>query len=147
MGSRGVAYSIQLSDESSPLATQRPLFGHVRLRQRDDERLPLADTSLDLVLWAFAFRSLEHVSRLLAETRRVLRPGGRFGVADWVRSDASIGPFRDDRSSSAMCERCLIAGGFSILGNRMLNASHYLIIGRRKANDDVAIFNQRLLTV
>ena len=35
----------------------------------------------------------------------------------------------------AMRQRCLTAGGFGLLGHRMLNPSHYLVIGRRPLAD------------
>lgn len=135
MGSRGVVYSIALSDDVVPVPEQRPVFGHVKLVHRDNERLPFADASIDLVLWAFTLRTVGHVTRMLSETKRVLRPGGRFAVADWIRQDEAFGPLRDDRVSAATCQRCLTAGGFGLLGQLMLNASHYLVIGRRPFAD------------
>ncbi|HEY4132808.1 MAG TPA: methyltransferase domain-containing protein [Gemmatimonadaceae bacterium] len=135
MSSRGVVYSIALSDDVAPAVAPRPVLGHVKLRHRDNDRLPFADASIDLVLWAFTLRSVGHVARMLSETKRVLRPGGRFAVADWVRQDEAFGPLRDDRVSAATCQRCLTAGGFGVLGQLMLNASHYLVVGRRPFAD------------
>ena len=91
MGSRGVVYSVALSDDAVAMPAQRPVFGHVKLRHRDNDRLPFTDSSLDLVLWAFTLRTVAHMSRMLSETKRVLRPGGRFAVADWIRQDEAVG--------------------------------------------------------
>lgn len=135
MSSRGVVYSIALSGDAVQSPEQRPVFGHVKLRHHDQERFPFADASIDLVLWAFTLRTVGHVTRMLAETKRVLRPGGRFAVADWIRQDEAVGPLRDDRISAATCQRCLTAGGFGLLGQLMLNTSHYLVIGRRPFTD------------
>ncbi len=135
MGSRGVVYSVALSDDAVAMPAQRPVFGHVKLRHRDNDRLPFTDSSLDLVLWAFTLRTVAHMSRMLSETKRVLRPGGRFAVADWIRQDEAVGPLRDDRISAATCQRCLTAGGFGVLGELMLNASHYVVVGRRPFAD------------
>jgi SAM-dependent methyltransferase len=132
IGSHGMVYSVELSDEVSPrTAAQRSIPGHTRIRQKDNGHLPLPNESVDLALWAFAFRTLGHVGSMLEETRRVLRPGGRLAVVDWIRQEESFGPLRDDRVSAAICERCLAAGGFGLVGQRDLNGSHYLIIGRR----------------
>jgi ubiquinone/menaquinone biosynthesis C-methylase UbiE len=134
VGKQGKVYSLELSDELAR-TPQASVPGLVRMRHRETSRLPLADESVDVALWAFAFRTLGHVGSMLEETRRILRPGGRLAVVDWIRQEESFGPLRDDRVSAATCERCLAAGGFGLVGQRALNASHYLIIGRRPLGD------------
>jgi SAM-dependent methyltransferase len=135
IGANGLVHSVELSDEINERPLQRSIPGHVRIRSKDNGRLPLPDESVDLALWAFAFRTIGHVGSMLDETRRVLRPGGRLAVVDWIRQEESFGPLRDDRVSAAMAERCLAAGGFGLVGQRELNASHYMIVGRRPVGD------------
>ena len=134
VGKHGKVYSLELSDEVAR-PPQIPVPGLIRMRHRENGRLPLPDESVDVALWAFAFRTLGHVASMLEETRRILRPGGRLAVVDWIRQEESFGPIRDDRVSAATCERCLAAGGFGLVGQRALNASHYLIVGRRPVGD------------
>jgi len=135
VGPHGKVYSLELSDEVGVRSPQRYVPGLVRMRHRENGRLPLADESVDVALWAFAFRTLRHVAGMLDETRRVLRPGGRLAVIDWIRQEEPSGPLRDDRVSAATCERCLAAGGLGLVGQRALNGSHYLIVGRRPLGD------------
>lgn len=52
------------------------------------ERLPFAEGSFDAVLFRFVLRHVTAPDRLLAEARRVLRPGGRVVVVD--ADDASF---------------------------------------------------------
>jgi ubiquinone/menaquinone biosynthesis C-methylase UbiE len=84
--------------------TVRPRPGNsVAFVQGDATALPFPDDSFDTVLaieCAFHFPSRK---RFLAEVRRVLRPGGRAVVSDFLRGDASvhevattIGPAVDD---------------------------------------------------
>ena len=44
----------------------------------DAERLPLADAAADAVTIAFGIRNVTRIDAVLAEARRLLRPGGRF---------------------------------------------------------------------
>jgi demethylmenaquinone methyltransferase/2-methoxy-6-polyprenyl-1,4-benzoquinol methylase len=44
------------------------------------EEMPFRDGSFDAVFSAFVFRNLDSVERAVAESARVLRPGGRLGV-------------------------------------------------------------------
>lgn len=49
--------------------------------EMDAERLDFADASFDLVLSGFALTHVPHPDAALAETFRVLRPGGRLAIA------------------------------------------------------------------
>jgi SAM-dependent methyltransferase len=49
----------------------------------DAERLPLETDSVDGVLCRFGYMLMADHARALAETRRVLRPGGRVALASW----------------------------------------------------------------
>lgn len=131
VGRRGLVYSLELTDELVQPLARRPSAGYVRVPHNETGRIPLANDSVDIALWAFAFSTLGHVAGMLMETRRILRPGGRLAVIDWIRREENCGPRRDDRVSSATCERCLSASGFGLIDQRSLNASHYLVVGRR----------------
>jgi len=53
----------------------------------DAERLELEDDSVDGVICRFAFMLMADPAAALAETRRVLRPGGRLVFAVWRRPE------------------------------------------------------------
>lgn len=57
----------------------------------DALHLPFADASLDLVTAAFGFRNLSNYSAGLVEIRRVLRPGGQFGILEANQPAGLIG--------------------------------------------------------
>jgi demethylmenaquinone methyltransferase/2-methoxy-6-polyprenyl-1,4-benzoquinol methylase len=59
-------------------ALSRALTGSVSLLVADAERLPLPDCAVDRVSIAFGLRNCTDKRAVLAEVRRVLRPGGRF---------------------------------------------------------------------
>lgn len=51
----------------------------------DAERLPIVDGSVDAYTIAFCIRNVTRIDRVLAEARRVLRPGGRFLCLEFSR--------------------------------------------------------------
>ncbi|MEI6485262.1 MAG: class I SAM-dependent methyltransferase [Sphingomonadales bacterium] len=51
------------------------------------ERLPFADASFDTVVCCLTLCSVQDVGQVLAEVRRVLKPGGRFLFLEHVLSD------------------------------------------------------------
>ena len=64
--------------------------GRVGFVQGDGLRLPLADGSADAWCAAFVLRNVPDVDGLLAEARRVLRPGGRLAVLDIPRIEGGM---------------------------------------------------------
>ena len=52
--------------------------------QGDAERLPLPDVSMDCACVGFGIRNIATLDHALAETARVLRPGGRFAVLEFT---------------------------------------------------------------
>jgi demethylmenaquinone methyltransferase/2-methoxy-6-polyprenyl-1,4-benzoquinol methylase len=64
---------------------ERALIGGTSLLVADAERLPLADCVVDRVSIAFGLRNCTNKRAVLAEARRVLRPGGRFFCLEFSR--------------------------------------------------------------
>jgi SAM-dependent methyltransferase len=56
----------------------------VRFEEADAEALPYADASFDVVLSSFGAMFTPDHARAAAEMLRVVRPGGRIGLANWT---------------------------------------------------------------
>lgn len=77
-------------------AIDRGLIGDVSLLVADAERLPLPDRSFDRVSMAFGLRNCTNKDAVLAEARRVLKPGGRFLCLEFSRVQvAALAPVYD----------------------------------------------------
>lgn len=57
---------------------------HVRFQEADVEDLPFPDASFDVVLSTFGAMFAPDHQRTAQEMLRVLRPGGRIGLANWT---------------------------------------------------------------
>jgi demethylmenaquinone methyltransferase/2-methoxy-6-polyprenyl-1,4-benzoquinol methylase len=64
---------------------ERALIGDVSLVVADAEQLPLPDRMVDRVSIAFGLRNCTDKQAVLAEARRVLKPGGRFFCLEFSR--------------------------------------------------------------
>ncbi len=92
-------------DRGRELARRRKLR-NITWKRGDLERVPIDDASIDIVLLSQALHHAEHPERALAESHRILRPGGRLLVLDlreheetWVKAklgDRWLG-FSEDR--------------------------------------------------
>ncbi len=88
----------------------------------------LRDATLDAVILANTFFQIENRAELLAEMRRVLKPGGKFMVIDWAGSYGGIGPAPEKVVSEHDAEAFFINGGFHKVKSFRAGAHHYGVI-------------------
>ena len=99
----------EMLEVAAGLAAERGLT-NVRFQLADAEDLPFPDASFDLVTCRIAPHHFPDVPRFVAESARVLRPGGRLAVVDNVvpdepRAAAFVNGFERYRDPSHV--RCL----------------------------------------
>jgi ubiquinone/menaquinone biosynthesis C-methylase UbiE len=86
VGGRGRLISSDISAAMLEAARRRGVelgVENVEYRLIDAERIDLEDDSVDGVLCRFGYMLMADPGAALAETRRVLRPGGRLALAVW----------------------------------------------------------------
>jgi ubiquinone/menaquinone biosynthesis C-methylase UbiE len=77
--------SAHMIEQAPERARRACVEGHLAWLQADGYRLPFADGTYDLVFSSFALHHWEAPGQVLDEMARVLRPGGRYYVADLYR--------------------------------------------------------------
>jgi len=86
LGERGRLISTDFSPDMVEVARRRGAelgHGNVDYRVMDAERIELESDSVDGVLCRFGYMLMANPAAALAETRRVLRSGGRLALAVW----------------------------------------------------------------
>jgi SAM-dependent methyltransferase len=86
LGEEGRLISSDFSSEMVEVARRRAAelgLKNVEHRQIDAEDIPLEDDSVDGVLCRFGLMLMPDPEAVVAEMRRVLRPGGRLALAVW----------------------------------------------------------------
>jgi SAM-dependent methyltransferase len=86
LGEKGRLISSDFSSEMVEVARRRAAelgLKNVEHQQIDAEAIPLEDRSVDGVLCRFGLMLMPDPDAVVAEMRRVLRPGGRLALAVW----------------------------------------------------------------
>jgi SAM-dependent methyltransferase len=73
------------------LALARDKHPEAQFQEADAQALPFDDDSFDAAVCGFGLMHVADPRAVLAETRRVLRPGSRLAVSVWQAPDASNG--------------------------------------------------------
>lgn len=111
-GPAGKAYGVDMTDEMLALARRNAAeagVGNVEFLKGDIESLPLPAASVDVVISNCVVNLSVDKPAVFAEMARVLRPGGRIGIADIVAEDRLSPADRAQRGDHAGC----IAGALS----------------------------------
>jgi ubiquinone/menaquinone biosynthesis C-methylase UbiE len=83
----------------------------VEARVMDAARLDFADAAFDLVVSGFVVHILPDPLRVIAEVKRVLKPGGQFALTVPGRADSSPDPWTDPLVGLFAEYRSYLAGG------------------------------------
>ncbi|HWO69958.1 MAG TPA: arsenite methyltransferase [Actinomycetota bacterium] len=112
VGPTGFAYGLDMTEGMLALARRNAELagvGNVRFLRGYIEDIPLPAASVDVVISNCAINLSPEKSAVFREVSRVLRPGGRLGVADVVAADDLAPEERRARGSHVGC----IAGALS----------------------------------
>jgi arsenite methyltransferase len=112
VGPTGRAFGVDMTDEMLALAMRNAAEAgatNVEFLKGHIEAIPLPAASIDVVISNCVINLAADKPAVFREIARVLRPGGRMGVADIVADDALDAAERAERGSFAGC----IAGALS----------------------------------
>lgn len=127
----GLDYSPAMARKLVEKIASSPFAGKLHAVVGDSEHLPFADESFDVVTCCNSFHHYPHQPAVVAEFRRVLRPGGvlilvdgfRDNVIGWIVFDVGVATVEKDvhHASWSAVRDMINAAGFTTLRQRKIN--------------------------
>ena len=128
VGAAGRVHAVDVSPEMVRVLRERGLPPQVEAEVSEENRFPISDAVVDLAFLAFVLHELSDPTAFLADVRRILAPGGRLAVLEWVPKEEDLGPPLHERLSVDDSMELLADGGFAVIEEGELNASSYLLM-------------------
>lgn len=100
----GVDFAERAVQRAQTAAARLGLTDRIQFHVGDAERIPLPDNTFDAVITECAFCTFPDKAAAAAEFGRILRPGGRIGLADVTMADAGL---TDELSTLAAWVACV----------------------------------------
>lgn len=133
VGPSGRVYAVEQAEAMiEDLRARAPAAaGNLEVVPSAEDRIPLPDRSVDVAFLACVLHELDGPGTLL-ECARILTPGGRLAVVDWMKKDQDIGPPREHRLSESEATAVLRAAGFRVERTFPAGPHHYGLEARRE---------------
>jgi SAM-dependent methyltransferase len=112
VGPTGKAYGLDMTDEMLALANENKKksgIDNVEFLKGEIESIPLPDNSVDVIISNCVINLSADKDKVIRETFRVLKPGGRFAVSDVVTRGEILPEIRKNAASRELSMKTTIA--------------------------------------
>lgn len=110
------------------ISNQYPAIIPVKM---EESSVPLDDGIADLVFMINLHHELEEPNKLLKETARLLKRGGKVAIIDWKKEEMAEGPPERIRCEVSEVEETLARSGFTSVRVNMELEKHFIVTGEK----------------
>lgn len=132
---KGKVYACDISDEmfkwmddNLPIESK----GIVIPVKMDENSVPLPDGAADLVYMINLHHELEEPLRIIQDSSRLLKKGGKLMIIDWKKEKTPEGPPLELRVQEATIESQMRKCGFFNIRKHALLPYHHFLIGEKR---------------
>jgi ubiquinone/menaquinone biosynthesis C-methylase UbiE len=98
----------------------------------EESSVPLPDGTADLVYMINLHHELEEPLKILDESRRLLKKGGKLMIIDWKKEKTPSGPPLELRVTEVTIESQMRKSGFSNMRKFAVLPYHHFLVGENK---------------
>jgi len=133
IGNSGCVFAVDLQPEMLEMLRRKldlpDAPGNISLQQGPASSLPLADASVDLVLYANIWHELDDHDAALRDAFRVLGPQGRIAILDWRKDKTPPpGPPQEHRISADSVSAFLESNGCRQISSHNVGAYSHVVV-------------------
>ncbi len=133
VGEGGAVYGVDINAEAIGRLKEKAAaagLGNLKLETAEAEATVFCRGCADLVFFGIDLHDFRDPGQVLANARRMLKPGGRLIDLDWKKEAMSLGPPLAKRFSEARAISLIETAGFTIDAVNGIEPYHYLITAR-----------------
>jgi ubiquinone/menaquinone biosynthesis C-methylase UbiE len=133
---RGKVYACDISDVMISWMKEKLLqeTGEAVIPVRMEESsVPLPDDMADLVYMINLHHELEEPGKIIAESLRMLKNGGKLAIIDWKKEETPEGPPLSIRVTEEDIRRQMAEGGFSNVAAHGVLKFHNFVTGEKSS--------------
>lgn len=97
----------------------------------EESSVPLDDGIADLVFMINLHHELEEPNKLLTESNRLLKPGGKVTIIDWKKEEMAEGPPERIRCEVSEVEKALAGSGFTGITVNTELEKHFMVTAEK----------------
>ncbi len=134
VGDGGKVYAIDVDPASIEKVEERASakgLKNIFLKAAKAEENILFDAKADMVFFANAFHDFEDKAKVLANSWRMLKEGGKIVDLDWRRVNTIHGPPLWKRLTEEDAEKLISDAGFTATLTKGWGKQHYIIVGKK----------------
>jgi len=106
-----------------------PLHDKIEPLKMDESSIPLPDDTAGVLVMINLHHELHEPVKILQESARLLRPGGKLAIVDWKKKQTEHGPPVEKRCDTETIQRQLAGASFRSVKVYDEMPDHFLVVG------------------
>jgi ubiquinone/menaquinone biosynthesis C-methylase UbiE len=108
-----------------------PKYPNIIPVKTGESTIPLEDRLADMVFSINLHHELENPGLMLKEAYRLLKPGGKICIVDWLKKEMAEGPPAEIRCFLGDVKAQVVQAGFGNVKDYEDLAKHFLVVGEK----------------